>query len=400
MSFNQRSRPFAFLFAANFLVILLLVGWLSGRPLKGAPAAAALGYGFNYQGALDLGGTPANGEFDLRFTLYDSATGGNLIGSPVVLADVAMTQGRFSVMLDFGADAFGPDARWLQIEVKELDRTQYTLLSPRQRISPVPTALWSQAPWRTSGGNLSYTGGKVGIGETAPAWPLHVKAGQAVALLESTAGDYGSVLELRNRTLAISRKFLGAINFNDVEGSYPGQIAYTTTDEMTFRVDGAEQLRLSKDGLTIPATTRFVAIPAAAFIPQHNGHSYSISERGLRYHCSDDICYGQDFIAPVSLPHGATITQLVLVGADTNSSFDMTLNLYRAGWTDLNTSELMASVPSSGSVANLRYFVTENISHAKVDNRFHSYSLVLTIYDGSMAFRSVHITYKVTEPVP
>lgn len=411
MSFNKRNRPVIFLFVVNLLVLLLIFGWLSGRPLKGATAAVQIGYGFNYQGALDLNGTPANGKYDMRFKLFDSASGGNMIGSPVTRTDVAMTEGRFSLVLDFGIDAFGPAARWLQIEVKEPNKTAFTSLSPRQLISPVPTALWSQAPWRTSGSSLYYTKGNVGIGETSPAWPLHVKAAQAVALLESTAADFGSVLELRNRTTASSRKLLGAINFNNAEGTYPGQIAYTTTDEMTFRVDGQEQLRLSDEGMNIPATSRFLAIPAAAFVPpQRSDTDWGITVRGLRNNCVGDgfACHVTSYVAPVNLPHGATITQLVLVAGDNATSDDVylfdrnvELELYRTGWADLDSADLMASVSSTGSQPGLRYFFTEQINHAKVDNQYHTYTLQVQLYPNSAGvFRSAHITYQVTEPLP
>src|SRR2546428_12533160 len=36
---------------------------------------------FTYQGRLTDGGTPANGNYDLQFTLWDSASGGSQIGS-------------------------------------------------------------------------------------------------------------------------------------------------------------------------------------------------------------------------------------------------------------------------------------------------------------------------------
>src|SRR3954464_10561283 len=37
----------------------------------------AVGSGFAYQGRLLDGGSPATGTYDLRFTLFDAATGGN-----------------------------------------------------------------------------------------------------------------------------------------------------------------------------------------------------------------------------------------------------------------------------------------------------------------------------------
>lgn len=88
--------------------------------------------------------------------------------------------------------------------------------------------------------------GKVGIGTTGPSWPLHVVADQSVARLDSSASVFGSVLELRNNTAAPT--YLGAINFNNAAGTFPGQIGYTGTDALTFRTAGAENMRLHANG--------------------------------------------------------------------------------------------------------------------------------------------------------
>jgi len=44
------------------------------------PTLLAQGTAFNYQGRLDADGAPANGSFDLRFAIYDAASGGNQWG--------------------------------------------------------------------------------------------------------------------------------------------------------------------------------------------------------------------------------------------------------------------------------------------------------------------------------
>ena len=79
--------------------------------------AAPVGTAFTYQGRLKSAGQPANGNYDLRFTLYDAASGGGQIGSPVTIAPVIVTNGNFTVSLDFGA-VFTGEARWLEIGVR------------------------------------------------------------------------------------------------------------------------------------------------------------------------------------------------------------------------------------------------------------------------------------------
>ncbi len=50
--------------------------------LLSATATLAQSTGFTYQGRLQDNGTPANGSYDLQFTLFDS--GGTQIGSPLM----------------------------------------------------------------------------------------------------------------------------------------------------------------------------------------------------------------------------------------------------------------------------------------------------------------------------
>ena len=72
---------------------------------------------FTYQGRLSDGGTNANGVYDLQFALFDSA--GVQVGVTQTLEDVQVTNGVFTVQLDFGAAAFATGAtRMLEIAVR------------------------------------------------------------------------------------------------------------------------------------------------------------------------------------------------------------------------------------------------------------------------------------------
>ena len=141
-------------------------------------AAAALGQtplgsGFMYQGQLKQNGQPYNGSANLIFKLFDAASGGNLLGTQTV-SNANVSGGLFAVLLnansEFGASAFNGQGRWLEVTVNG------SLLTPRQPLTAVPYASFSGAPWRTSGNDLSYTAGKVGIGTTTPSGGLHVAA--------------------------------------------------------------------------------------------------------------------------------------------------------------------------------------------------------------------------------
>lgn len=106
-----------------------------------APAAAPVSTGFTYQGYLDNNGSAANGVYDFTFELYDADVGGVQIGSTVNLNAVLVQNGLFTVELDFGATAFGQNARWLAIAVRPSGGGAFTPLSPRQELQPAPYAL-------------------------------------------------------------------------------------------------------------------------------------------------------------------------------------------------------------------------------------------------------------------
>jgi hypothetical protein len=74
--------------------------------------------------------------------MYDAAAAGLQIGPTVALNDVAVSKGLFTVELNFGTGAFGGGGRWLQIAIRPGSSTgAYTILSPRQKLSPAPSAL-------------------------------------------------------------------------------------------------------------------------------------------------------------------------------------------------------------------------------------------------------------------
>ncbi|MCH8333287.1 hypothetical protein IIC65_05090 [Candidatus Sumerlaeota bacterium] len=105
-------------------------------------AQSPIGTAFTYQGRLTQSGALAEGGFDLRFILYNAEIGGAQVGAIVMLEDVSVSGGRFSVELDFGAGAFGDEARWLEISVRPGTETgAFTPLVPRQRLTPAPLAI-------------------------------------------------------------------------------------------------------------------------------------------------------------------------------------------------------------------------------------------------------------------
>jgi hypothetical protein len=102
---------------------------------------------FTYQGKLSDTGTPANGNYDFQFKLFDTATvgTGTQQGGIVSVSNVTVTGGIFLVQLDFGACAtcFNGANRFLEIALKPSAGSIFTTLSPRQQITTTPYALKS-----------------------------------------------------------------------------------------------------------------------------------------------------------------------------------------------------------------------------------------------------------------
>jgi len=155
--------------------------------LTAANPAFAQGTAFTYQGFLTDGSGPANGVYDLQFTLKDAATLGNTVGSLVSADDVGVTNGLFTVTLDFTATPFDGNARWLDIAVRPgAGNGAFTALNPRQPLTATPYALYALTPAGPQGipgvtGATGPTGpqGLIGLtgptGDTGPIGPEGLK---------------------------------------------------------------------------------------------------------------------------------------------------------------------------------------------------------------------------------
>ncbi len=99
---------------------------------------------FTYQGQLSDSGAPANGAFRMRFGLWDSPAAGNLVGNALAFTNVPVTNGLFTLSLDFGASALDGAPRWLEISVAPASGPPPTTpLAPRQALNSSPYAIQS-----------------------------------------------------------------------------------------------------------------------------------------------------------------------------------------------------------------------------------------------------------------
>ena len=133
-----------------------------------------------YQGQLQQTGEPFTGTANLEFRLFNQLSGGSQVGTAQIRDDWPVADGLFQVELNFGAAAFGEQARYLEV------RIEGNALSPRQAVRPSPTALFALTSgdsfWQQSGSGISYSDGNVGIG-------ISPSAVTGLAVQSST--DYG-----------------------------------------------------------------------------------------------------------------------------------------------------------------------------------------------------------------
>jgi hypothetical protein len=118
---------------------LILLGVLLSS-LSLHPSAFGQGTAFTYQGQLSLATGPANGSYDLTFAVFNSLTGGAQQGSTITSTATAVSNGLFTVTLDFGNQFPGAN-RWLEISVRTNGGGSFTTLSPRQALTSVPYAV-------------------------------------------------------------------------------------------------------------------------------------------------------------------------------------------------------------------------------------------------------------------
>ena len=205
---------------------------LSLATLVPSPVASAQGTAFTYQGRLNDGANPASGIYDLRFAIYDLSNGGTQQGNILTNAAVAVSNGLFTVTLDFGNQFPGAN-RWLEIAVRTNGAASFFTLNPRQALTPAPYAI---------------TAGSVVSGGLA-------------------SGTYGSAVTLNNSANQISGSFTGnGVNLTNVNaatlngltsasfwkatgnsGADPANGAYLGSSDnlpMELRVNGQRAFRL------------------------------------------------------------------------------------------------------------------------------------------------------------
>jgi hypothetical protein len=201
--------------------------------LDPAPSALAQGTAFTYQGRLNDANGPANGSYDLIFTLFDTNTTGLASAGPVTNSATEVSNGLFTTTVDFGSGAFTDGSNWLEIAVSTNGADSFFTLSPRQQLTPTPYAI-------TAGSVLS---GGLASGTYGNAVTLNNAANNFSGMFSGDGSGLSSVnaYSLNGFTSASFWQVGGNAGANPTNGAFLG-----TTDNLPleFWVNTNRALRL------------------------------------------------------------------------------------------------------------------------------------------------------------
>ncbi|MEM1329155.1 MAG: hypothetical protein AAGG07_01205 [Planctomycetota bacterium] len=137
--------------AVAALALLTCAPQAQAQPLNGV---------FTYQGRLNDGTSPANGDYTIRWRLFDAAVGGNQVGATAQQI-VTAEDGLFTIQVATGdiPTVFTGQRLWLELSVDSFPLSgRFTTLSPRQELTATPHANYAV----TSGTSLqdAYANGR------------------------------------------------------------------------------------------------------------------------------------------------------------------------------------------------------------------------------------------------
>lgn len=214
---NSRLSHF-FLFGS---LALACAGVAHAAPPDNNPRTSSVPRALPYEGVLAVDGVPLNGTLAVTFSLWGGAV--QFAGEQLLYAEtlqVPFVNGRFSVLLGEAqqglADAiFDADALYVGVSVGD------TTLRGRQRIVPVPHALWAaKAADFTVEGELALNGSVAAWGQPreVPVFASAAAAGFAQGSIPAAETDGLLVVSFGNSPQGCSERLASVVGF---EGDQP-----------------------------------------------------------------------------------------------------------------------------------------------------------------------------------
>lgn len=214
---------------------------------------------FTYQGYLTQAGQPATGSFAMEFAVFDAQSGGAQVGASITINAVQVTNGVFTVQLDFGGGVFSGPNRYLQVSVGGIAFSPRSLIASSAyaiRSSSAATADSAATAVTVTGpltgadpaARLAVTNSQVGISNPSPAnLPPAAVKGTATSPAGSTAG----LLGISNSQNGVGVVGLASGSGMAKEAEAIGVIGIATSS--TGRTLGVSGQVVSPDGIAVDA---------------------------------------------------------------------------------------------------------------------------------------------------
>jgi hypothetical protein len=186
----------------------------------------------------------------MEFKLFDAPTGGTQQPQPnPVTVDltaannsaVTVTNGVFSVQLDFGAGAFPGAARYLEISVRHNSGEAFTVLSPRQQITSTPYAIKSLNAETASTATTatSFSGSLTGdVTGTQTATVVGSVGGASAASVASAASAADAATSGNSAGTIVKRDASGNFSAGTITATLDGNAASATTANTATTASG------------------------------------------------------------------------------------------------------------------------------------------------------------------
>jgi hypothetical protein len=294
---------------ARWLLLLALSTFNLQSPTALAQGATA----FTYNGKLNASGVPANGSYDLRFTLYDASTNGDVMGALTNTA-TGVSDGLFLVTLDFGG-VFSGSNYWLEVAARTNGSGAFSVLSPRQPILPTPYAIYSNKAGVANSANSVPASSIVGTVPLAQLPGNVVTNGEDMAELSGTFnGDlYGNVFG----------NFFGVV-YGDYAGN--GNLL-VNLDASNLSLGTVPDVRLSTNVALLAASQSFLGTNdfAGLLIATNPANQFSGVLSGNAATATTAASFSGVLAGDVTGPQGATVVGTV--GGATASAIAAGVNL-------------------------------------------------------------------------
>ena len=233
------------------LALCVCIGLFSALAPSDTPAQTTA---FTYQGKLADNGADVNGLYDFTMTLWDAGTNGTQIGPTLNLVNRQVTDGIFTLTLNFGPGVFTGQFRFLEISLKPSGSSDPpTVLSPRQLVVSAPYAIKSLgsisadslsvacANCITAGQILSVNGGaiigSIPLSALPPGSANYIQNGateQPSSTFNISGIGRASTFDAATQFSIGGNRILGNAGFNNLFAGVAAGLSNTTGDNNSF----------------------------------------------------------------------------------------------------------------------------------------------------------------------